>query len=377
MRIRENRHLQVIKNIDILLILTTLSLSIYGIIVVSTASNHLGAESFVKTQLFASILGIVAMCAIAFADYEAIFKKYWYFLTPISLFLLFLPLVFGEGGNNSNWITIPIINFNFQPSEFVKIIFIIAFAFHLSAIKDDINTLKNVILLLLHGGVVVLFLMLEGDLGATVMYVCIMIVMCFMAGLSLWYYLGGLAALLAVLPILWGRLADYQKMRILVGFDPTQDPDEYGYQVLQTMKAISNGGLKGMGYRQGTITQNPSESALPARQTDMILSAIGEEFGFIGILLFFALMILLVVRIIMIARSCTSRCGSYICMGVAAVFVAQTLENVGMCLGMLPVIGITLPFISYGGSSVMALYMCIGAVLSVGAHKSDTKLKFE
>ncbi len=376
MRIRENRHLQAIKNIDILLILTTLSLSIYGIVMVATASNHIQDQNNVRTQILATVLGIGMMCIIAFFDYEIVCKKLRYFLTPFGIALLALPIMINGFGNNENWIKIPVINFNFQPSEFVKIIFIMSFAYHLANIKDDINGFKNIVLIGAHAASVLALLLVSKDLGATIMYVFIILLMTFMAGISLWYYFIGFAGVLAVSPIVWNLLEEYQQKRILVGFDPTQDPDDYGYQVLQCMKAISNGGMKGMGYMSGTITQNPNESVLPARHTDMILSAIGEEFGFIGILLFFSLMTLLVVRILIIARNSSSKCGSYICMGVAAVFIAQSLENIGMCLGMLPVIGITLPFISYGGSSVIALYMCIGAVLSVSAHKSKSQLRF-
>ncbi len=218
--------------------------------------------------------------------------------------------------------------------------------------------------------------MFTGDLGATVMYACIAMIILFSAGLSLWYFAGVAFAVLAAAPVLWGVLSEYQRMRILVGFDPYQDPEGYGYQVIQSIKAISNGGFTGMGYRNGVLTQNPNDSALPARQTDMILAPMGEEFGFLGILFFFALMILLVVRILKTAKNASTRTGSYICIGVAAVFIAQTLENVGMCLGLLPVIGITLPFVSYGGSSVLALYLCIGAVVSIGAHKKSSQLKF-
>ncbi len=379
MRIRENRHLQTAKNIDIFLILATFSLSLYGIIVVSSATVYLENPRTVAIQIVATALGALMMFIIAFTDYYALFKKWWWMLTPFSLAFLALPVILNGMGNNANWIEIPVINYKLQPSELVKVIFIVAFAFHLASIKDDddINSFKNVFFLAIHGGAVLGLLLLEGDLGAIIMYICIILLMCFMAKLSLWYYLAMGVACLALAPFLWGFLGDYQRMRILVGFDPYQDPEGYGYQVLQTIRAISNGGIYGMGYKQGTITQDPVESVLPARHTDMILSAVGEEFGFLGIMLFFGLMMFLIIRILIIAKNSKNRCGSYICIGVAAVLIAQTLENVGMCLGMLPVIGITLPFMSYGGSSVVALYLCIGVVLSVGAHKNNAQLKFE
>ncbi len=375
MRIRENRFLHAFKNIDLILILTALTLSVYGIIVVSSASAYLETPRLVKMQIVATALGIACMLVIALLDYEEMCKRFKFPMFFGALFLLLLPLIMGgRGGNNKNWITIPVINYSFQPSEVVKLIFILTFSYHLSKLKNDINKFSSILQLMIHAGILLIFLMLEGDLGAAIMFICIIVLMCFAAGLSLWYYAGALVVVCAAAPILWKFLDKYQQMRILVGFDPSQDPTGYGYQAMQSMKAISNGGLFGCGYKNGTLSQNPSEAVLPARETDMIFAVMAEEFGFVGLLIFFALMILLVVRILIIARRSNTACGTYICTGVAAVFIFQTLENVGMCLGMLPVIGITLPFMSSGGSSVLALYMCLGAVLSVCSYNDKRHL---
>lgn len=375
MRIRENRFLHAFKNIDLILILTAFTLSIYGIIVISSASAYLETTKLVRTQMVATGLGIIMMFILAVLDYEELCKRYKFLIFFFALFLLLLPLIMGgRGGNNKNWFTVPIINFSVQPSEFVKLFFILTFSYHLSKLKDDINKFSSILQLMIHAGTLLVFLMLEGDLGTAIIFVCIIVLMCFAAGLSLWYYLGALVVVCAAAPILWKFLDKYQQMRILVGFDPSQDPTGYGYQAIQSMKAISNGGLFGCGYKNGTLSQNPKEAILPARETDMIFAVMAEEFGFVGLLVFFGLMILLIVRILTIARRSNTTCGMYICTGVAAIFIFQTLENVGMCLGMLPVIGITLPFMSSGGSSALALYMCLGAVLSVCTYNDKRRL---
>ena len=201
------------------------------------------------------------------------------------------------------------------------------------------------------------------------MLVVIFVVMWFMAKMSLWYLAGGLATFAIAAPFLWGFLEDYQKKRILVGFDPWSDPTDKGYQVIQTIKAMQNGGVTGMGYGNGTLTHAAAKSVFPARETDMILGVMGEEFGFIGIIIYIILISVVIFRILRIARDARFEYGSYICAGVAAVLIFQTVENVGMCLGTLPVIGLTLPFISYGGSSILSLYIGIGLVMSVRTHR--------
>ncbi len=366
-----------LRQFDMYILIPAVVLTVYGIIVLSSAVNYMGANNLVTVQILASTIGLFAMVFMALIDYDGLLKKMAIPMFLASCALLILPIaedipnmLHGSFGNNDSWIALPFVGVNLQPAEVVKIMFIMTFGYHLGILKQgNINELKSLAAICIHGGIIMVCVMLEMDLGALISFGLIFAVMCFCAGVSIWYFAGAAGLMVIASPIMWKVLNEYQRMRILVGFDPTQDPEGYGYQVLQSMRAIANGGISGCGYASGTITQSPSESTLPARQTDMIFAVLCEDFGFIGALVFFTLMAVLVIRILIIARRNRDNYGMFICAGVASVFIFQTLENIGMCLGLLPVIGITLPFISYGGSSIVSLYMCLGAVMSVGVHR--------
>ena len=376
MKRRENSFLSSIKQLDFVLIAAVLALTAYGIICISSAAAYHGTNRNVIVQLFGAVLGFAVMIVFSLIDYDALLKKTWIILFVLGLALLLLPLIEslpqmlrGNFGSNKNWITLPFINIDFQPSEIVKLTYILSFGYLLGRLKDDTNKLKSVLLILLFSGATIIFVMLEKDLGAAVVFAVIFVVMWFTAKMSLWYLAGGLAAFVVAVPFLWGMLEDYQKKRILVGFNPWSDPTDKGYQVIQTIKAMQNGGAFGMGYGKGTLTHAALKSTWPARETDMILGVMGEEFGFVGILIYIILISVVIYRILRTAQKARQAYGTYICAGIAALFIFQTIENIGMCLGTLPVIGLTLPFISYGGSSILSLYLCIGAVMSIRTHR--------
>lgn len=366
-----------LKQFDMFILIPAVLLTVYGIVVLSSAVNYMGENNLVTVQILASTIGFFTMVFIALCDYDSLLKKMAIPMFLASCALLILPIaedipnmLHGSFGNNDSWIALPVVGVNLQPAEVVKIIFILTFGYHLGILKQgNINTMKSLAAICVHGGVIMVCVMLEMDLGALISFGLIFAAMCFCAGLSIWYFAAAGGILVIASPIMWKILNEYQRMRILVGFDPMQDPEGYGYQVLQSMRAIANGGISGSGYANGTITQSASESTLPARHTDMIFAVLCEDFGFVGAVVYFFLMAVLIFRILIIARKNRDNYGMFICTGVATVFIFQTLENIGMCLGLLPVIGITLPFISYGGSSIVSLYMCLGAVMSVGVHR--------
>ncbi len=377
MKRQQNSFLSTLKQLDFILIAAVLALTVFGIICVSTATAYRGTNRNVMVQLFGAVLGFASMIVLSLIDYDLLLKKLWIPIFIFGLALLTLPIIEsvpamlrGSFGSNKNWITLPITNIDFQPSEMVKLTFILSFGYLLGKLKDDTNRLKSVLLILLFSGTTILFVMLEKDLGAAVVFIIIFVVMWFVAKMSLWYLAGGVATFAIAAPFLWGLLEDYQKKRILVGFDPWSDPTDKGYQVIQTIKAMQNGGVFGMGYGNGTLTHAAAKSVWPARATDMIFGVIGEEFGFIGAVIYIALITVVIIRIIHTARLARHEYGSYICAGIAAIFIFQTIENIGMCLGVLPVIGLTLPFISYGGSAILSMYLCIGIVMSIRTHKS-------
>ncbi len=330
-----------------------------------------GSRMFI-IQLLAACAGFCGMVFIALFDYDAIITKLWIPLTVVSVCLLILVLLFGKsptpGDDQKLYIEVGPINI--QVSEFVKMFFIFSFAKHIDLVKDKINNPKGWIRLILHAGLIIGMMLLTKDLGSTLVFICIFAAMMYSGGLSLWYFAGAVGAFVLVFPYIWPRLDPYQQMRILCGFDPYIDPEKFGYQAIQSINTISAGGFWGAGIMGGVRYKT-----LPVATTDFLFSVTCEKFGFFGAALYLVLMTVMIFRIIKIARTSRKDAGAYICTGVIAILIAQTTENMGMCLGMLPVIGITMPFLSYGGSSMLAMWLTLGLAQSVKLH--NTKYYFE
>lgn len=362
-----------LKGIDIYFAITAILLSIIGLFAVNSASNSFGSSRFVIIQFAGMLLGIVIAIIISITDYRLLFSKYRYII-GINAAILLITFIFGSSvtdATNANWIDLGFIKI--QPSEFAKLLFIFSFAVHLGQVRDKMHKLSTVFSLAIHAGVIFSLVLLQKDLGSLTIFAAIFVSMCFAAGMSIWYYITGAAFMLCASPFLWARLSSYQRDRILLCFDSSIDPAGTGirYQQLRSCTAIGNGGIMGKGYMQGTVTQGIN-GHLPAKHTDMIYSTICEEFGFIGAVIVLLITCLLIYRIIRIAMKCANTTGTYICVGIASMFMIQVVENVGMCLGIMPVIGITYPLLSYGGSSVLSCFIAIGMVLSVCTHSEKT-----
>lgn len=350
--------------------ITAIVLSIFGVLMIASAVR-VGNNSYVTKQSFAIFLGICFMFILSYVNYEVFLNlKLCIALFAGAIFLLVITLIIGIGEGNQNWISLSGISLNIQPSEFAKVIFIITFSKHLDMIKTKINKPLNVLLLLLHAGIVIGLVMLQGDLGSALIFMMIAITMCYIRGLSIFYMLGGAAAIVLASPYLWQLLKPYQQQRILVGFNPELDPMGYGYQQILSKNAIINSSLLGTGYMESTISPT-----IPYNHTDMIFSIIAEELGLIGVIVLLSLLIFLVFRIIKVSFLSRKDIGSTICAGIVAMIIAQSVENIGMTLGLLPIIGITLPFISYGGSSIVSLFVSMGIVLSI--YRYQNKYFFE
>ena len=356
-----------LRHIDYVTVAIVAALSIIGILAVHSATLTKGSNRFDIMQIGMTVIGFIIMFALSYIDYDGVTKNYKIILI-LNVLMLAFTAIFGTGADgggdtNHNWIRIGSVGI--QPAEIGKILYIITFAAHLDAIKHRINHIKTLLGLMLHSGLIIGLVLLERDLGQATVYIAITVVMLFAAKLSIWYFAGAGLAGLAAAPIIFANLKDYQKQRLLVGFNPELDPLDKGYQVIQSKTAIASGGVTGLGYRQGFLTQ--SANLLPAKHTDMIFAAIGEEAGLIGTVFVVALLLGLVVRIFLNALASDKMSGALICAGVAGMLMYQTIENIGMCLGVLPVVGITLPFLSYGGSSVIGIYLAVGMVISVYA----------
>ena len=358
----------IFSKLDPVLFACTLALSFISIVTIFGAMDNFGTRKLIM-QVAMTLAGIVAMIVISRVDYHWIVDKLWIILILASMGLLLITLVFGSSGENMetanrSWLRIPGVGIMIQPSEFVKIAMVCSFAKHISLVRDRINHIKELALLALHAGAIIGLILISGDLGVALVYIAFILIMLFVAGLSGWYLLGGTTAIVLAFPLLWDMMADYQRERIIVGFNPMLDPDGKGMQALLSKQCIGNGGLFGIG-----LMGKGDYEYLPASHTDFIFATVCEKFGVLGGIVVVALLVVMVVRVLFLARECGNDYGGLICAGVAAIIIVQTLENLGMCLGMLPVIGLTLPFLSCGGSSVLATYVLLSLVHSVKGHK--------
>ena len=354
--------------------------SIYGLIVIYSATLYtdIGPARYIIIQLIGIILGIVVYVVMTVIDLD-IFAEHWKWLYAVSALLFVALLLFGTGSEetgNNGWLRFGPIGL--QPTEFIKLAFIVAMAKHLVYLKTrrDLNSFVSVAQLA--GHFIIMFgaiIVTAGDLGSALVYFFIFAVLMFTAGVRLYWFVLGFAAIAAVVPIAWTYfLEDYQKNRILAPYDPSIDPTNQGvnWQQHQAEIAIGSGGLTGTGLGQGTQTQ---AGAIPAQHTDFIFAVIGEELGMIGACAVLLLLTIIVIRCIQVGMRSGDTLSALVCFGVAASVVFQTFENVGMCIGIAPVVGITLPFFSYGGSSVVSMFMAMGLVSGVRYRPKPVKYR--
>ena len=362
-----------LRRVDWVLLLCTTILSTVSLVTVYGAVDNFGMSKL-KMQFAMTVVGLILTFIMANLDYHVILDRMWLPLLIFSVGILGLTLIAGDTGAametaGKSWLTIPIIGIAIQPSEFVKITFICTFAKHLHSVQGTINKPRALIGLCLHALLIVGLILASGDLGVALVYMALVLVMLFGAGLHWGYFAGVGAAVAVAFPFLWDLLASYQQDRIVVGFNPALDPKDKGWQPLLSKQCIENGGLFGVGWKGGGDYEE-----LTASHTDFILATVCEKFGFVGGLLVIVTLSALVVRVLWIGRQASHDYGMLISVGVAGVLIAQTLENVGMCLAILPVVGITLPFLSCGGSSVLATYILVGMVHSVKSHKPARRM---
>lgn len=358
---------------DWILLGLCLAASVFGLIVIASATNLDGARDYVIKQVIALGMGLGLYVLISFVDLEILAEHQTIIIIGAALFLAMLyPFGIDDGTGNRSWIQVPVINYMIQPAEYCKIIYIVVVARISSVYQERINSLPCVLRLILISALFLgLIVGISKDAGVALIYVFTFIVMALAGGFSfVWFAAAG--ALLAVcVPILWNSslVQDYQKQRILVVFDETIDPSGTGvrYQATRSLNAITGGGLTGQGLFHGTQTQ---ADAIPAQHTDFIFAVIGEELGFLGCALCIGLLVAIILRILHIGVHSQSYFYRQICVGIAGMFLFQILVNIGMCLGLTPVIGLTLPFFSYGGSSMLSLFIAMGVISSVKLHPS-------
>lgn len=363
-----NKHNDFKKNFDFLLFGLVVAASIFGIVMISSAAPS--PVKYTAVQAIAFLMGLGAIFVLMVLDYEHLASLAFY-LYGISAVLLILVLIPGIGTYENgarSWFRFGSL-IGIQPAELVKLAFIITFAKHLSEVDDLIDRPRNVVLLLLHLGFLVGLILLQPDFGTAVVFVFIAISMLFAAKISWKYIACGVGAVGVAVPLAWFFvLKPYQKERIINLFNPANDPSGTGYQVTQSKIAIGSGKFFGTGLYNGGSQYN---NFLPERHTDFIFSVVCEELGFLGGVIAILLLIAIVIRCLVIGMNSRNNLGMYICIGVAAMLSFHIIENVGMCIGIMPVTGIPLPFFSYGGSSMLTNMIAVGLVLNV-RYRSKT-----
>ena len=354
------------------LILLCIIISIYGCMLVYSASVGVGdGWKGAIIQVIASFGGLLLAVFISRFDYESICSLWpiWSIISLVLVILTFTPLgLNATGTDDTAWLAIGRITF--QPSELMKISFIITFSTHLTRVQEHIREFKTVFFLCLHGGVHILLVFMQGDDGTALVFVAIFLSMLLISGVNLIYYILGFSAVCAAVPILWNNFMDEdKKARFLCILPPYVEKylNSAGWQQFEALKSIGSGQLTGVGYLEGA---NPN---LFARNNDLIFIVAAEEFGFLGGIFLLVLIGLLVLELYRCARHAQNSLGTYLCVGLMALIGFQSLINLGMNLRLLPVIGITLPFFSDGGSSVLTLYLGIGLVLSVSFSERTRK----
>ena len=354
---------------DMFLFTMSVICALYGIVVIASATKSYenGSAQFVIVQTLALVLGILLFIAMTVIDVD-IFAQHWTWLYGLSALLLLSLIPFGAVSDTGNNGWLRFFGIGIQPTEIVKLAFIIVLAKQLAYLKDykNLNSVTSVAQIVGHFILMFgLILVTAQDLGSALVYFFIFAVMLFVAGVKIYWFIMGAAAIACMVPIFWTYfLEDYQRNRILAPYDSSIDPDNTGinWQQNQSKIALASGQLTGTGLGDGTQSQS---NAIPGKHTDFIFAVIGEELGLIGACLVLLLLMIIVVRCIQVGLRSGSTMSMLVCFGVAATVVFQTFENVGMCIGIAPVVGITLPFFSYGGSSLFSMFAAMGLVSGI------------
>ena len=357
---------KLLKNIEYPILIAILLLTILSVLIISSATHATSPDGSFRTarmQVLWFLAGLVAMVFVMSIDYHS-FAQWSNLIYAANILALLMVLFAGEeGGGAQRWISIG--GFRLQPSEFAKLALIITMSKHLEK-KKSLDTLQDLLSIFLHMAAPMLLIARQPDLGTSLVFVAITFGMMFIAGLSYKMLAGMIAAGILSLPLFWQVLKPYQRDRILVFINPYLDPLGKGYHVIQSKIAIGSGKLLGKGLFQGTQNQL---DFLPVKHTDFIFAVLGEELGFVGGIFLFALYFMLLYYSLRVAYKARDMLGTYMVIGVVSMWAFQILVNIGMNVGIMPVTGIPLPFMSYGGSSFIMNMMAAGLVLNVGMRR--------
>ncbi|MBE3091061.1 MAG: rod shape-determining protein RodA [Candidatus Atribacteria bacterium] len=357
------------ENIDFALLFAVVFLCFYGLLVLFSSTRlavTTGSDPyfFVKRQSLWVLSGFIFLTIIMFIDYHNLerYSKVIYFGAIV---LLMMVIISGRSTYGARrWLAIG--PFDFQPSEFAKIALIMFLADFLSKNKLKFDNFLYYLLPFIYTGLLMLLVFVQPDLGTSLVYLAILIIMLFVAGIKIKFLVFTFFAGISSVPVLWIFLKDYQKNRLILFLNPNLDPLGGGYNVIQSRIAIGSGGFLGNGIFRGLQSQL---NFLPAQHTDFIFSVVGEELGFVGTILLLGLYAIVLWRGIKIALEARDLLGSLLATGAVSFLFFHIVVNIGMAMGMLPATGLPLPFLSYGGSFMISNLMAIGILLNVELHK--------
>ena len=373
----------VVRQSDLVLLALCVGSTLYGMVLIASATHFRGTLKYVAIQGFGLLIGVLLYFFFSAVDVGELSKKWKWLLIFNFGFILLLRTPFGLTRNgNRAWLGVNDIGkslgvgflesfpITVQPAEIVKITFILLLARQLALLQEkrDLRSFANVIQPTAHAGAMfVFYYILSKDAGSGLVYLFVFLCMAFAAGFALRWIILGIGGAVGAFLAAWnlGLLRGDWYDRIKVILDHSYQPDKKGFQQTRGMLALGSGKLTGQGLFHGTQTQSSAKWSLPERQTDFIFCVCGEELGFIGCLLVIVLLLAIIVRCLIVAREAPTRMESLVCVGMAGMLIFQTIANIGMCLFLMPVIGLTLPFFSYGGSSIVTLFGAMGVVSGI------------
>jgi len=365
---------------DLVLLGLCCASTLYGIVLIFSATRYKEDNRYVIVQTAALLLGIVVYIACSMLDLEVLMKRWKWILAFNVGFILMLLTPFSRSvSGNRAWLKFPFLPVSIGPAEIVKITFVLLLAYQLEWLREekrDLRSIQSAFLTAGHAfGLCGLYYIISSDMGNGLVFLFIFICMAFVAGFALrWFLLlfvgcgaaVGAALILDVMP-------EHMRDRFIVLFDHSYQPLEAGWQQGRSILTIGSGGVFGQGFLNGTQTQSSYGTSLPARWTDFIFSVCGEELGMFGCIAIMLLLTAIIIRVLLVAKGAETPFHCYVCVGMAAMLIFQTIINIGMCLFVMPVIGITLPFFSYGGSSVVTLFAAMGVVSGIKKRSPNVR----
>jgi len=371
--VEKTKGLNKAKRFDYLLFIAVILLTTIGLIAVYSATRkmpgNVNGNRMMITQIAGIIVGLISAFAFCWMDYKDL-KSLGYVFYAGTIMLLIAVIFFGSGESIGSRSWLKVGGVSLQPSELSKIALIIVASIYFEKIKDDNYKRKDIVKLIIYAALPMGFILGQKDFGTLMVFVVILFFMVFICGLPYKYIVAIGSFFIASLPFLWFFvLNDTRKARIWVFLKPDSDPMGAGYNVSKSKIAIGSGELWGQGITQGLQTQN---MGVPVRESDFIFTVIGEEMGFIGSGLVILLLFFILFRCLYIAANSSDSYGTFLVTGVLGYYSFHTFENIGMTLGILPVTGVPLPFVSHGATSMIANYMAIGLVLSVSMRRHKT-----